>query len=246
MCGGAAGVRDGDAEGFRELVEGGVREEVLVVVGVEEAVDEGVEEVVFCCAVGDRLGCVQDGGGDSLVFAVLRALGGVGELEVERGCGCALLDLVWCGDGGAAAVADVDGLRPEVAVIVFEIGEVFVRWDGDDADGFAVDRSCLVGELDGAVGFAVDELLEVGVVGVVGDAGDGAFACLFGDAEEDVRVGGAWGVGEADDVFDDFALLLGCCFCEGVLVSFDVEGVALGFVEELFDALICMRHSWVS
>jgi len=126
----------------------------------------------------------------------------------------------------------------EFAVGFAEVGGSLLSWDADDSELLAVDREGVVAELDGAIGFRVDELLEAGVVEMVSDAEDGgASVWLVVDAEEDVGVVASEGVGEGEDVLDDFAFLVVGGDGEGVLRLFEVERGALVFPEECFDGV---------
>ena len=118
------------------------------------------------------------------------------------------------------------------------VSPVALAWDADGPELLAVDGEGVVAELDGAVGFGVDELLETGVVEMVGDADDGGTcAWLVVDAEEDVGSVASEGVGEGEDVFDDFAFLVVGGGGEGILGLFEVERGALVFPEECFDGV---------
>lgn len=77
------------------------------------------------------------------------------------------------------------------------------------------------------------------VVEVFGDADDcGAVSLVFFGADDDVGVLAACGVGEGEDVFDEFAFLVVSGDGQGVLRLFEVERGALVFPEERFDGVV--------
>lgn len=105
-------------------------------------------------------------------------------------------------------------------------------WDADDAYLLSLNFDRVVTELDGAIRFPVHELLKAGVVEMVRDSRyDASTTFDVADAEENVSVVTAEGVGERKDVFDDLALLVVIGAGEGVLGFLEVESVTLVFPE---------------
>ena len=143
-----------------------------------------------------------------------------------------------------AATAQVDCIYRELAERLGDEPGAVLDWNVEHADTFVVQSSRPIGEAGWLIRFAVDELLEIGVLEVVGnpDYDRAAFGVIF-DANEDVGICVTLSVGECQGILDQFALLL--IGSTGILLTLEVQGRAFVLIEQVYEGGVIVVHGFL-